>query len=49
MLPVARMGDIVVGICKCHKTPISTSGIIMPSQSTVLVNGLPAARIVDIS
>jgi uncharacterized Zn-binding protein involved in type VI secretion len=48
MLSVARMNDIAVGVCTCHKTPISTIGYIMPKCSNVLINGLPAARQMDI-
>lgn len=44
MLPVARTGDMAVGICVGHKSPISTIGYIMSTCSVVLVNGLPIAR-----
>jgi uncharacterized Zn-binding protein involved in type VI secretion len=49
MLPAARMLDTVVGICSSHPpSPIPAVGMIYPSQSTILINGLPAARMMDI-
>jgi uncharacterized Zn-binding protein involved in type VI secretion len=47
MLPMARMMDIAVGICTAHKTPINTIGYVMAGCSTVLINGLPAGRMMD--
>ena len=47
MMPVARMGDMGYGICTPHKDPHMTTGMIVTSQGTVLINGMPAARMGD--
>lgn len=48
MLPMARMTERTIGVCTGHEHPIVVGGQVMTSQSTVLVNGLPAARAGDI-
>ena len=47
MLPVTRLMDIGVGICTAEVIPHSTTGKVITSQSTVLVNGRPCARLTD--
>jgi uncharacterized Zn-binding protein involved in type VI secretion len=47
MLPIARMGDMVLGTCTAHKRPITTIGYIYPTFSKVLVNTLPISRMGD--
>ena len=48
MLPMARMGDITYGICTAHSpSPITVTGMIISSQMRVLVNGMPAATMID--
>jgi uncharacterized Zn-binding protein involved in type VI secretion len=48
MSQIARQGDIGVGTCKCHKNPISMSGIVMATTSIVFCDGIPVARQGDI-
>jgi uncharacterized Zn-binding protein involved in type VI secretion len=45
---VCRIGDIGTGICTCHPTPISTSGVIVTGASISSVEGQNIARIGDI-
>ncbi|WP_171044469.1 hypothetical protein [Pseudoalteromonas citrea] len=40
----ARIGDMWVGTCKCHPSPIPMSGIIIAGESSVLAQGSPKAR-----
>lgn len=48
MLPATRMLDTAIGICTAHPPVIhTTTGIVYSSQFTVLINGLPAARLLD--
>lgn len=47
MLPVSRLGDMGVGYCTDHDGHDAT-GFIITSQSTVLINGLPCAKMGDI-
>jgi len=47
MLPIARMMDMAVGTCVGHKSPISTMGYVMAMCPTVLVNGMPIGRQMD--
>lgn len=48
MLPVARLGDIGQGTCTAHPPNIHyTTGKIITSQSNVMINGLPCARMTD--
>ena len=45
---IARANDIACGVCYCHETPISTCGILIPSQDTLYVNSQPAIKISDV-
>lgn len=48
MLPATRLLDIGIGVCTAHPPVIhSTVGFVISSQMTVLVNGLPAAKMLD--
>jgi uncharacterized Zn-binding protein involved in type VI secretion len=48
MAKIARTGDTGVGTCRCHKSPISTSGVIQASEARVFADGLSVARVGDI-
>ena len=47
MLPAARMMDMTIGTDVTPTIPVVTTGFILPSQFTVLINGLPAATLCD--
>lgn len=51
MLPVARHMDMAVGFCNSPthlpSTEVPEVGYIIATQMTVLVNGIPAARMFD--
>ncbi len=47
MPAVARVGDIFVGVCRCHRDPISVTGTIISGSSNITVDGMPLARIGD--
>lgn len=47
MVPTARLMDTTFGVCTGHKHPISASGYVITSQVKVLINGMPAARMID--
>jgi uncharacterized Zn-binding protein involved in type VI secretion len=48
MLPVTRLMDIGLGTCIAHPPIVHvTTGKVITSQSTVLVNGRPCARLTD--
>lgn len=46
--PVARIGDMFVGICTCHSPPIGVSGVIVTGASKSTCEGSPIARIGDV-
>jgi len=46
--PVARIGDIGIGVCTCHKSPITVVGTIVIGSPTVTANNLGTARIGDL-
>ena len=48
-LPAARMSDTGIGNDTCHDdTKSGVTGIIIQGAATVMVNGLPVARMTDI-
>lgn len=47
MQPVARIGDIGIGTCYCHKSPITVVGTIVAGSSTKFANNIGIARIGD--
>jgi len=49
MLPIARMGDMTIGVCTNHRYPQTEYGYIITSQMTVIANGLPVARVCDMA
>jgi len=49
MISASRMMDSTFGICTAHKDPIAVGGFIITSQANVLINGMPAARMMDIA
>jgi len=46
--PVARIGDIGMGTCPCHKNPQTIVGTIVIGSPTVSANNLGRARIGDL-
>lgn len=47
-LPIARISDTGIGDDKCHDdTKIGVSGTIIQGAGSVMVNGLPVARMSD--
>ena len=46
---VARIGDIAVGVCPCHPTPVGFVGVIASGSIDVITNGSGTARIGDIA
>ena len=48
MNKVARLGDIAIGVCYAHETPIMVTGIIASGSPTVETNRRRTARIGDI-
>lgn len=48
MSQIARQGDIGVGTCRCHRSPIGMSGTIIASTGVVFCDGIPVARSGDI-
>ena len=47
MIPLARNGDIAIGICPCHKSPRPVTGVVMATAVKSNVEGLPVARVGD--
>jgi len=47
MRQVARVGDIAVGTCFCHQTPISVTGVIVNGSGVVFSNNKAVARLGD--
>lgn len=47
MLNAAKMGDRTIGVCFCHRNPITVGGTIITGSQDTLINGLPAARLGD--
>lgn len=47
-LPVARTGDVALGICQCHPVPNTTSGIVIASSVKTVCNNFPIAVTGDI-
>jgi uncharacterized Zn-binding protein involved in type VI secretion len=48
MPQIARVGDPWAGICKCHDSPISVTGVIISGSSDHFSGGAAVARIGDI-
>ena len=48
MIPVARMGDMVFGICFAHDPPIPVTGRIVTASGDVTTNFRPTGRMGDI-
>jgi len=48
MRPIARIGDLVSGTCKCHSSPQSVSGVIVAGSGVVYSHGQGVARIGDL-
>jgi uncharacterized Zn-binding protein involved in type VI secretion len=48
MPAVARLNDMSVGVCSCHKSPISTVGFVITTSPDVFANDLGIARIGDL-
>lgn len=48
MIPVARIGDVCMGICFGHFPPIPMSGKIITGSVTTIVEGRPVARMGDV-
>ncbi len=48
MLGLARLGDRTLGVCHCHKDPITVYGTIITASSDQLVNNRGQARVGDI-
>lgn len=46
-IPAATIGHTVVGTCYAHKSPKSTTGIIIQGAATVTAEGAPASRLTD--
>lgn len=46
--PVARMNDIGMGTCSCHKNPQTVVGTIVIGSPNVLANGIGKARMGDL-
>ncbi len=47
MLPLVKLLDTTFGVCVGHEHPISVSGIVIGSQGKIIIDGLPAAVIMD--
>lgn len=48
MYPVTRLNDLGFGVCIAHPPVVhSTVGRVITSQSTVLINNKPCARMLD--
>lgn len=45
MSPVATIGSVTYGVCTCHDTPRTVSGVVISGASTVLAKGRPMAQI----
>jgi uncharacterized Zn-binding protein involved in type VI secretion len=44
---IARLGDKLRGICKCHGSPISVTATIITASPDTFANGLGVARLGD--
>jgi uncharacterized Zn-binding protein involved in type VI secretion len=44
----ARVTDVWAGKCCCHLGCTGMSGVIVSGDNTVLINGLPSARMTDL-
>ena len=49
MPPIARIGDLSVGICVCHVPPIPMVGAIITGSPDTPTENSPTARLSDIS
>lgn len=45
---LSRTGDIGIGTCPCHQTPVSYTTIFISSNPNVTVDGIPAITVGDI-
>ena len=45
MPPVATIGSVTYGVCTCHDSPRTVTGIVVSGAPTVLAKGRPFARI----
>ncbi len=48
MLPVARLGDIGVGVCTGHESPRSLAGIVQSSAVTHIIQGSTVSVLADL-
>lgn len=48
MPQIVRTRDLFVGVCVCHRTPVSMAGILITGASKSVCEGLPISRIGDI-
>ena len=48
MSVAANIGSVFKAVCRCHKSPISVTGVIVSGAPNVLVCGSPLARLGDI-
>jgi uncharacterized Zn-binding protein involved in type VI secretion len=48
MPQVARIGDIAVGTCRAHKSPVGCAGPVVSGSPTLDIDGRPCARIGDV-
>lgn len=46
--PVCRIGDIGIGVCPCHKNPITVVGTILTGSPNVMANSIGKARVGDL-
>lgn len=49
MPPIARIGDMSVGVCVCHNPPIPMVGFIITGSGDTPTENSPTARLNDIS
>jgi len=48
MPPTARISDLGVGVCCCHKSCIGMVGVLVTGAGTVIAEGMPTSRIGDV-
>ena len=49
MPPQARIGDLAVGYCICHPSPIPMVGILVTGSPDTITNSLPTSRLTDVT
>jgi hypothetical protein len=47
-LATSRITDLWAGVCSCHRTPKSTTGVLITGASTVNKENLASSRLTDI-